>query len=746
MASSGVGQHGNHNDGSKPTLLTAKELPVEDAGVHHVGQCRLITVQHFDCGLIWADYPSNAVLAHPKNARKRNKKGPESIALESEESTGLGEAYDKEEDSCVRANDHQHQLAIAELHQDDSADDQCMQFNGVHLLAVQAQESACEWQQAYDDAYGCFYYYRERTQETQWEQPSDGFLPAPAEWLAYAQQQQQQQQGSSIHEEARLLDDPCEPPLQPDMMTDDLNSDDLDIASSLDPQAQSSHLRSVVIRPDQPHPEQAVSMASDVGTEQAAVRVESSGMMASIPAPQGTHIRFDDAEVEAQLDHQAGPQQAAHLNALQQLTARHQEAAEQHLLQQQTDHPSRDDADSLTDDSHGLCLDASLVQAAVQGLLGSTVMSSLPTQQALPLSSIVPDTPDLPPELVANSAHQPSLSKHNLGSGVVSSEQLGASSPATGVSESQATQLDPHATQLGPHAVASTTLDTTASQQADAAHRPRDRQSDLTNDAAPSRITQAVLDADEEADGGGMATEAALVSGGGNAGIMYSSLSSHLQSKLELPRNLWKYWLQRYSLFTKFDEGILMDEEGWYSATPEVLAAHHAGKCRCSVIVDAFAGVGGNAIQFALTCDRVIAVELCAQRLELAKHNAEVYGVAHKIDFICGDFLQVAATLQADMVFLSPPWGGPAYSKSGLFDVSQGIGTLQQNLRQLLHTASSALKDPDSRRIACFLPRNTDLSILGDSMPSEQQCLVERNVLNSHLKAVTVYYGSLADI
>ncbi len=71
--------------------------------------------------------------------------------------------------------------------------------------------------------------------------------------------------------------------------------------------------------------------------------------------------------------------------------------------------------------------------------------------------------------------------------------------------------------------------------------------------------------------------------------------------------------------------------------------------CRCSVIVDAFAGVGGNAIQFALTCDRVIAVELCAQRLELAKHNAEVYGVAHKINFICGDFLQVAATQQVGM-------------------------------------------------------------------------------------------------
>ena len=66
----------------------------------------------------------------------------------------------------------------------------------------------------------------------------------------------------------------------------------------------------------------------------------------------------------------------------------------------------------------------------------------------------------------------------------------------------------------------------------------------------------------------------------GAAGISYISLSNQLQSKRELPRKLWKYWLQRYSLFQRFDEGILMDEEGWYSATPEVIAAHHAEKCR----------------------------------------------------------------------------------------------------------------------------------------------------------------------
>ena len=70
-----------------------------------------------------------------------------------------------------------------------------------------------------------------------------------------------------------------------------------------------------------------------------------------------------------------------------------------------------------------------------------------------------------------------------------------------------------------------------------------------------------------------------------------------------------KYYAQRYRLFSRFDEGVQLDEEGWYSVTPEVLAAHTAarfasgfasrcaGGARSLVVVDGFAGVGGNAIQ-----------------------------------------------------------------------------------------------------------------------------------------------------
>jgi len=57
----------------------------------------------------------------------------------------------------------------------------------------------------------------------------------------------------------------------------------------------------------------------------------------------------------------------------------------------------------------------------------------------------------------------------------------------------------------------------------------------------------------------------------------------------------------------------------------------------------------------------VIAVDIDPEKVKLARHNAEVYGVADRIEFLVADFFQVAPKLKADVVFLSPPWGGPSY-------------------------------------------------------------------------------------
>lgn len=50
-----------------------------------------------------------------------------------------------------------------------------------------------------------------------------------------------------------------------------------------------------------------------------------------------------------------------------------------------------------------------------------------------------------------------------------------------------------------------------------------------------------------------------------------------------------------------------------------------------------------------------------------------MYGVEDHIEFIQGDFLKIAPTLTADVVFLSPPWGGPDYLTADVFDLETMI-------------------------------------------------------------------------
>ena len=111
------------------------------------------------------------------------------------------------------------------------------------------------------------------------------------------------------------------------------------------------------------------------------------------------------------------------------------------------------------------------------------------------------------------------------------------------------------------------------------------------------------------------------------------SLSSSSSSSLK------KYYRQRYHLFSRWDYGIVYDDIGLYSVTPESLALHTAIRCSCGVVIDAFAGIGGNAIQLARTCNRVIAIDTDMQRLQYLKTNSAVYGVENKIDCVCGDSL-----------------------------------------------------------------------------------------------------------
>ncbi|KAH8384009.1 hypothetical protein KR009_011725 [Drosophila setifemur] len=200
--------------------------------------------------------------------------------------------------------------------------------------------------------------------------------------------------------------------------------------------------------------------------------------------------------------------------------------------------------------------------------------------------------------------------------------------------------------------------------------------------------------------------------------------------------NMVRYWLKRFSLFSRFDQGIRLDRESWFSVTPEKIAKQTARRLACDIIVDAFCGCGGNAIQFANTCGRVIAIDIDAEKIAMAKHNAGIYGVAHKIEFIQADFLQFAAStkIRPDVVFLSPPWGGPVYKKRATFDIEQSLQPV--GATQLMQL-SRRLAD----NVGFFLPRNSNMNQVVALSGAGQKCEVEHNYLDTRMVALTAYYG-----
>lgn len=196
-------------------------------------------------------------------------------------------------------------------------------------------------------------------------------------------------------------------------------------------------------------------------------------------------------------------------------------------------------------------------------------------------------------------------------------------------------------------------------------------------------------------------------------------------------KQMGKYWAQRYRLFSRFDDGIKMDRVSWYSVTPEKIAHHIATRFRDAgmrVIVDAFCGAAGNAIQFAGVCGGLtIAVELCQSRLEIARHNAGVYGVESSIDFVNGDAYKVMPNLQrVDAVFLSPPWGGPTYVDG------------KYRLEVFKDIVEAARKVTEN--VAILVPKNISHE---DAVSVFGKCEIEENYLGGRLKTVTIYFGGL---
>lgn len=161
------------------------------------------------------------------------------------------------------------------------------------------------------------------------------------------------------------------------------------------------------------------------------------------------------------------------------------------------------------------------------------------------------------------------------------------------------------------------------------------------------------------------------------------------------------------------------------------------------VLIDAFAGVGGNTIAFARSgrWKRVYAIEKDPASVRCLQHNAEIYGVAHKIMCFQGDVFEVlrsTSQLKAlapfTTIFASPPWGGPDYTTNGVFDLT----TMEPYPLSDIHEAFSALVDS----CVYYLPRTSNTKHLSEVVKEGETAAIEHYCMGGCGKALVLYTGA----
>lgn len=263
----------------------------------------------------------------------------------------------------------------------------------------------------------------------------------------------------------------------------------------------------------------------------------------------------------------------------------------------------------------------------------------------------------------------------------------------------------------------------------------------------------------------------------------------HYSRKEEVPLNIQKYWQQRYSIFQYYDSGIYMTDDAWFGVTPEPVALEIAYSPHLTdgdILIDMFAGAGGNAIAFALSgrWKHVVAIEKDASVLACAQRNARVYEVEQFITFVLGDSFHYLETLKNEVtwrkqlemkmakepfkahiegsekqddrhrlrhftlrpgastipvIFASPPWGGPGYSTDEIFDLSR----MEPYNLEKLHSACRGFPH------ALYLPRTSDMEQIASLLEGEEykncseKIEVVQYCLQGASKALVAYVPSI---
>ena len=176
--------------------------------------------------------------------------------------------------------------------------------------------------------------------------------------------------------------------------------------------------------------------------------------------------------------------------------------------------------------------------------------------------------------------------------------------------------------------------------------------------------------------------------------------------------------------------------------TPEIIAEYTAELAKNCSVIDGFCGSGGNVIQFSKFCSKVYAIDIDPKKIEICKNNCKIYNCEDNIYFIECDFLKIEEykpiKVEADYIFLSPPWGGIQYKNSDIYSIK---ALMKPDIFDIVKVSLKV-----SKHIMFYVPRTLILDELFDivsKIKGTNRVFFDIHILRSanKIKALLIIFG-----
>jgi len=207
-----------------------------------------------------------------------------------------------------------------------------------------------------------------------------------------------------------------------------------------------------------------------------------------------------------------------------------------------------------------------------------------------------------------------------------------------------------------------------------------------------------------------------------------------------------------------FEKKIKIDSASWEYTIPDKISSYLAKRCRlhgAETVLDAFCGIGMNAINFYKEDFQVIALDSRIIALtqtkrnhptvEYAQYNAGLHGINDGINFITGEFLDINFNkMMLDVILINPVL---KYNPDKKFSLIRNTwfdyqGVLKKALKMV-------------GNVVLCLPRYVEIleivelfwTVFNESEEIDANCIeIEFQFINKELQQIVVFYGPVAGI